>query len=78
MGVDGFKHTGGARKRAYLILVTKSIHDGCRRVQACRMSRSTIGGGRGCNKIVPVLGGDGTRIAPPEDLFDQPPREMMT
>ena len=37
---------------------------------------STIGGGRGCNKIVPVLGGDGTRIAPPGDLFDQPPRAM--
>ena len=39
-------------------------------------SRSTIGGGRGCNKLVPVLGGDGTRMAPPGDLFDQSPREM--
>ena len=40
------------------------------------VSRSTIGGGRGCNKFVPVFGGDGTRIAPSGDLFDQPPREM--
>ena len=29
-------------------------------------------GGRGCNKFVPVLGGDGTKIAPPGDLVDQP------
>ena len=28
-------------------------------------SRSTIGGRRGCNKFVPVLGRDGTRTAPP-------------
>ena len=34
------------------------------------------GGGRGCNKFVPVLGGDGTKIVPPEDVFDQPPDEM--
>ena len=40
------------------------------------MSRSTIGGGRVCNKFVPVLGKDGTRIAPPGDLIDQPPREI--
>ena len=40
-------------------------------------SRSTIGGRRGCNKFVPVLGGDDTRIAPTGDLFDQQsPREM--
>ena len=34
------------------------------------------GRGRGCHKFVPVLGGDGTKIAPPKDLFDQPPGEM--
>ena len=34
------------------------------------------GGERGCNKFVPVLGGDGTKIAPPRDLFDQAPDEM--
>ena len=40
-------------------------------------SRSTIGGGgRGCNKFVPVLSGDGTKIVPPGDLFDQAPGEM--
>ena len=31
------------------------------------------GGGRGCNKFVPVLGGDGTKIVPTGDTFDQPP-----
>ena len=31
---------------------------------------------RGCRKFVPVLGGDGTKIAPQGDLFDQPPGEM--
>ena len=35
-----------------------------------------LGGGRGCHKFVPVLGGDVTRIAPPGDLLDQPPGEM--
>ena len=30
------------------------------------------GGGRGCNKFVPVLGGDGTKIAPTGEIFDQP------
>ena len=39
-------------------------------------SRSTNGGGRGCHKFVPVSGGDGTKIAPSEDLFDQPSGEM--
>ena len=33
-------------------------------------------GGRGCHKFAPVLGGDGTKTAPPGDVFDQPPREM--
>ena len=33
-------------------------------------------GGRGCRKFVPVLGRDGTKIAPPGDIFDQPPGEM--
>ena len=32
--------------------------------------------GRGCRKFVPVLGGDGTKIVPPGDIFDQPPGEM--
>ena len=41
-------------------------------------SRSTIGGGRGCHKFVLVLGGNGTKIAPHEDLFDQPPGEISS
>ena len=38
-------------------------------------TRSTIGG-RGCNKFVPVLGGNGTKIAPTGDVFDQTPGQM--
>ena len=40
------------------------------------VSRSTIGRGQRCHNFVPVLGGDGTKIAPPEDIFDQPPDEI--
>ena len=32
-----------------------------------------MGGGGGCRKFVPVLGGNGTKIAPLGDMFDQPP-----
>ena len=35
-----------------------------------------LGGGAGTSQFVPVLGGDGTKKAPPGDLFDQPPGEM--
>ena len=31
---------------------------------------------RGCNKFDPVLGGNGTKIAPTGDIFDQPPSQM--
>ena len=34
------------------------------------------GGGRGCNRFVPLLGGNGTKIAPTGDIFDQPPGQM--
>ena len=41
------------------------------------LTRSTIeGGGRGCNNFVPVLGGNGTKIAPTGDIFDQPRGHM--
>ena len=33
--------------------------------------------GRGCNNFFPVLGGDGTKTAPTEDIFDQPPGQMQ-
>ena len=33
-------------------------------------------GGRGFRKLVLVSGGDGTKIAPPVDIFDQLPGEM--
>ena len=43
----------------------------------CSGTCSTIGGGgRGCNKFVPVSGGSGTKIAPTGDIFDQPPGGM--
>ena len=34
------------------------------------------GRGRGCNKFVPVLGGNGTKIAPTGNIFDQSPGQM--
>ena len=34
------------------------------------------GGGRGCHNLVPVLEGDGMKIASPGDVFDQPPGEI--
>ena len=34
------------------------------------------GGGQGCNKFVPDLGGNGTKIAPAGDIFDQPRGQM--
>ena len=33
-------------------------------------------GGRGCNIFVPVLGENGTKIAPIGEIFDQPPGQM--
>ena len=42
-----------------------------------RPSREAIGdGGRGCNKTVPVLAGDGTKIATIGDIHDQLPGGM--
>ena len=40
-------------------------------------SFNDLGGrGRGRHNFVPVLGGDGTKVSPTGDLFDQSPREM--
>ena len=41
-----------------------------------QQTRSTIEGRRGCNSFVPVLRGNGTKIAPTGDIFDQPPGGM--
>ena len=41
-----------------------------------RKTRSTIEGGEECNNFVPVLRGNGTKIAPTGDIFDQPPGGM--
>ena len=40
------------------------------------MTSSTIGEGRGCNIFVPVLRGNGAKIAPTGDIVDQPPGQM--
>ena len=40
------------------------------------LTRSTIERGRGCNEFVPVLRGNGTKIAPTGDICDQLPGEM--
>ena len=40
------------------------------------LTRSTIERGRGCNAFVPVLRGNGTKIAPTGDICVQPPGEM--
>ena len=45
------------------------IHTYSRPVQRLR-------GGRGCNNFVPVLRGNGTKIAPNGDIFDQSPGGM--
>ena len=37
-----------------------------------------IGGGGGRLKCVPVSGGDGSKTAPPGNIFDQPPGEMSS
>ena len=50
----------------YAILLPITLH----------ASRSTIEGGAGMSQIVPVLEGDGTKIVPPKELFDQPQGEM--
>ena len=44
--------------------------------QIPRWTRSTIERGRGCNKFVPVLRGNGTKIAPTGGICVQPPGEM--
>ena len=43
---------------------------------AFRVVQRLGGGGGGCKRLVPVLRGDGTKIAFPGDLFDQLPGEM--
>ena len=35
-----------------------------------------LGAGRGCDKFVPVLGGNGPKIGPTGDIFDQPLGQM--
>ena len=40
------------------------------------LTSSAVGGRRGCNIFVLILGGNCTKIAPTGDIFDQPPGHM--
>ena len=46
------------------------------RGQLNRKDKVNDWGGRGCNIFVPVLGGNGTKIVPPGDIYDLPPGQM--
>ena len=48
-------------------------HDDTGIVATNTATRSTIEERRGCNNFVPVLRGNGTKIAPTGDIFDPPP-----
>ena len=42
----------------------------------CLQTRPTVEGERGCNKFVPVLGGDGMKLGPTGDISYQLPGRM--
>ena len=44
--------------------------------EACVQDQFNGWEGREYNKFVPVLVGNGTKIAPTRDIFDQPPDQM--
>ena len=46
------------------------------RTASTMRSRSTIEGGAGMSQFCPRFGRDGTKIAPPGDIFGQPPGKM--
>ena len=48
------------------------------KVRRFRVVQRLEGGGRGCHEFVPVLRGEGKKIAPPGDMFDQLPGEMSS
>ena len=48
----------------------------CMRYNICTRQVQRLGGGRGCNIFVPVLGGNGTKIAPTGDILDEPPGQI--
>ena len=60
-----------ARRRAIMESIVQPKRS-CLGLSRC----ATIEGGRGCNKFVPVLRGNGTKIAPTGYIFDQPPGGM--
>ena len=60
-----------------LVWATRAMYvSSCLDSHAVLVTRSTIETGRGCNKLVPVLRGNGTKIAPTGDICVQPPGEM--
>ena len=67
----------GAAEGTVSLVAGAAVNAAASSAGAGALIRSTIGGGgRGCNKFLPVLGGDGTKIAPPRDLFYQALGEM--
>ena len=56
-----------------MILVTKTSEYVCMYVCMFIIDPFNDWGGRGCNKFVQ---GNGTKIAPTGDIFDQPPGQM--
>ena len=69
----GLEHTSVSFRKELRFEMSESNNP--QRFEALQTS-STIGGGRGCNILVPVLGGNGAKIAPTGDLFDQAPVQM--
>ena len=70
VGIEAFvtpvRGGGGDCSSPLLCRPMRGVHNPTRPVQR-------LGGGRGCNKFVPVLGGNGTKIAPTGDIFDRTP-----
>ena len=66
ISIDEFSHQSMSRRNI----------DSCKNSIARTPDSFNDCGGRGCNKFVPVLGGDSTKTAPVGGIFDQPPGGM--
>ena len=64
---------GGLEKQPGIRFTLPACH---RKSMSCYCRQVQRLGGRGCNIFFPVLGGNGTKIAPTGDIFDQPPGQM--
>ena len=64
-----------AARRDHYRLLRRTHHRLLLRVIGYRDKFNDLGG-RGCNVFVPILRGNGTKIAPTGERFDQPPGQM--